>query len=189
MQLLLQALVALFLTLPPGLPLNHGEHARVAQGGVVAKLIHLPQKDRKQVLVLGLINASPDKVWQVLTDYERYPKIFNNLKSMEILEKKGLYEVHRVRMKTPWPFEERWITSELRHSPDRRQIRIRRLEGNVQEMEGTWTLSPQGQQTLLVYHIQINPGLPVIPQWLIDWGSKQVAPDIIRAVRREAERL
>lgn len=184
----LHGLLALLLLLPPGLPISAADKVQVARGQVVAKLVHVPRSPRKQVLVMGLVQASPERVWQILTDYERYPQFFTNLKSMEILEKKGLYEVHRVRLKTPWPFEEKWITSALIHSADRRSIQIRRLDGNIKAMEGTWRLVPQGSQTLLVYHIRIDPGIPVVPQWLIDWGSKQAAPDIIQSVRREAER-
>lgn len=188
MNLCMWGLVALALVLPPGLPVSQREKARVASGQVVAKLIDVPRSPHKQVLVLGLIAATPERVWRVLTDYERYPAVFDNLKSMEILEKKGLYEVHRVRLKTPWPIEEKWITSALTHSADHRTIHIRRLDGNIRAMEGTWRLVPQGSRTLLIYHIRIDPGLPVVPQWLIDWGSRQAAPNIIQAVRREAER-
>lgn len=54
-------------------------------------------------------------------------------------------------------------------------------------MVGSWRLIPDGPETLVVYEVRLDPGIPLVPRWAINWGSAHVAPDIIRAVRREAE--
>lgn len=178
-----------FASLPvdESLGLQPNQIKAIQRGEIVTQLKNTHESTLKDVLVVSLIDASPDEVWKVLTDYEKYSKMFPGILKGETRAKNGDTEDHYSLFDYPWPFEDRWTVNRLVHSSDRRSIKWRRIDGTVKEIVGSWKLIPHEDRTLAIYSVRLDPGIPMIPTWAIDWGSRQVAPNIMKGVRQQVK--
>lgn len=178
-------LIALMLLLPPGVAMSPQEKSKVEQGGIVARMTNGNAKTHKLVMAVGMINASPDAVWKVLTDYEHYPRIFNGIKSHQTVSQADAnHLVNKVVVDSPWPLPDRWTLNSIEHGSNKRWIKFQKIDGEFKTFMGEWQLVPQGKGTLLVYKVNIDPGIPLVPDWLINMGTKQILPGVIKAVRQ-----
>lgn len=176
------------LALPdPGVGLSDAEKRAIARGDVAVKLVDTPVATMKDVWAIGYVKASPEAIWKVVTDYEHYPEIFDGILSSEIKARQGNKEWHKVRLDYPWPLPDKWTLNELTHDPAARTIRWRRVNGTLKELVGSWRLLPEGDRTLVVYQVRVDPGLPLVPAWAIEFGTSKVAPSIVTRVRARAE--
>lgn len=173
--------------LPVNLGLTAAEEQQVKRGEVVVQLHDTSESTLKDVVCIGYVDATPERIWSVLLDYERYDRIFPRLLRSEVRAKEGDVEDHYTLLDYPWPFEDRWTLNRIVHRPQARAIDWRRVDGTVKEVVGSWRLYREADQTLVVYKVRLDPGVPLVPAWAIDWGTRNVAPDIIRAVRRQVK--
>ncbi len=178
-----------FASLPvdESLGLNPSQIKAIQRGEIITQLKNTTESTLKDVLAVALIDGHPDEVWKVLVDYDKYGKMFPGLLKGETRAKNGDTEDHYSLFDYPWPFEDRWTVNRLVHASDHRSIRWRRIEGTVKEIVGSWKLIPYEDKTLAIYSVRLDPGIPMIPSWAIDWGSKQVAPNIMKGVRQQVK--
>lgn len=188
---LLKALLVLaFLAATPALAepeeseFNPAERQAMQQGKLVVRLRNTSASTLKDVVVAGYVEAMPQDVWNVITDYPNYPKIWPRILKSEVRNRQGLLEDHHTVVNYPWPFPNASVVTRIEHAADQRSIRWHRLDGSMKEFAGSWQLFPEGAGTLLIYKTRVDPGIPLIPHWAIDWANAQVAPDIIEGVRR-----
>ncbi len=85
------------------------------------------------------IAASPEAVWEILTDYENYPKFVPGAKSYKVLGRKG----NKVKVKS----EGRRIiklhaTLMYMEKKDKMYLEWRCLSSNINLNRGTWQLGP-----------------------------------------------
>ncbi len=113
-----------------------------------------------------LINATPARVWAVLTDYPSYTRFLPNVASSRVLQSNGNQRIveqvdrRRVALIT--------VTSRTRLAiteTPQSGLRFELVEGdNIQKMQGGWTLQPVAaypggptNQVLMTYQIQAEP--------------------------------
>jgi hypothetical protein len=133
------------------------------------------------------IRAPVASVWAVITDYDFYPKLFDRMEFSETTLKRGDWEHHLTIVRYPWPWGSRWVHNTIHHDRGRLVARFKRLEGSIKEVEGRWELREKGQNTLLRYGVRMDPGLELIPTWVVPWATSIVVPDILKSVAKEAE--
>ena len=160
--------------------------AKESRGAVTVRLSGLGGALRT-VQAQTVVEAPASTVWSVLTDYPDYPKLFPRIARSELRIVGGQQE-HYTLLRYPWPFSQRWVLDAI--YPDRRHWTVtwHRLDGTVRHLEGEWQLVPMGNQTVLRYGVRIDPGLPFVPMWAIQWGTQVMTPSILRAVAAEAQR-
>jgi len=164
------------------------EIRRMQKGEVLVEMRDTRESTLKDVRTVGILPAEVDKVWSVITDFDHYTRIFRGILKAETRAVTPDYEDHFSLLDYPWPFEDRWTVNRIVASADHRRLTIRRQEGSVKEVAGGWVLEPLDKATLVTYHVRVDPGLPFLPPWAIDWGARQAAPEIILSVRRELSR-
>lgn len=164
--------------------LSPQEIKAIERGDVVVQLRDTKESTLKDVRCVGVVDATPERIWSVLVDYEAYRKIFPRILKTEVRTKDGQVEGHYSLLDYPWPFPDRWTLNRITRFEPPRAIDWRRVDGSVKEVVGSWRLYPEGDRTVVVYQVRLDPGVPLVPAWVIDWGSKQVAPEIIRSIRR-----
>lgn len=167
--------------------LSAHEIKQVERGEVIVQLRGTHESTLKDVRCVGLVKAPPARIWSVLVDYDAYGTIFPRILKSELRAVDGDVEDHYTLLDYPWPLQDRWTVNRITHDEARHFIHWKRLEGSVKEVVGSWRLVPDGDQTVVIYKVRLDPGIPLIPAWAIDWGTKQVAPDIIRAIRRQVK--
>lgn len=135
-----------------------------------------------------IVHAPVESVWNVIVDYDFYPRLFDRMEQSETTLKKGDWEHHYTVVQYPWPWGKRWVLNTIHHDTGRWITRFKRLEGSIKEVEGRWELRPHGKgATVLRYGVRMDPGLEFIPRWVVPWATSIVVPDILKSVGREAE--
>ena len=136
------------------------------------------------VTVIGHIQASPEKVYAALTDPALTNELFPKLKENKLKYKKGnLFYYHSV-LDFPWPVQDRWSLNETEFFPSIHGLRWRRTDGSIRVNEGAWRLFPSDQGTLMIYQVRFDPGLALVPDWLLNYGMEKEAPGIIHSLRK-----
>jgi hypothetical protein len=164
------------------------EVRRMRRGEVLVDLRDTRESTLKDVRTVGIVPDDPDRVWDVLLDFDSYTRIFKGILKTEVRAVTPDYQDHYSLLDYPWPFEDRWTVNRITMSADRRRFNIRHIDGTVREVVGGWTLEPLERGTLITYQVRVDPGLGFLPAWAIDWGTRQAAPEIIQSVRRELDR-
>ena len=106
----------------------------------------------KQATVMGLIKAPPAKVWEVITDYKRYPQMIPSVAEIEILKKQGNDVVLELEIEVPGSNLE--YNRHDRHFPPYRiEMWPEDDQGDITRGRWRWELVPHanGTQTILIY--------------------------------------
>lgn len=153
---------------------------------------HDPEKRRagfrlENARAIGFVAHPPDRVWDTLVDFERWPEFLPDLDSLRVLDRRGphvrlrseigvlffsmshtvRYEVLAERFRLDWeldpsePHDVRWI-------------------------EGVWALWPVEGGSLASYRVRIDPGR-YIPGWLRRRLLSGSLPEVIRGLRGAVE--
>jgi len=107
----------------------------------------------KQVSLFSLIEAKPDKVWEVLTDYEHYPEIFPSVLECKVAKVEGDttfvdYKLDAVLYSIKYRLKHR-------HIPDK-SIEISVVSGDLKSGEYRYDLYPYEDKTVLIYSIKAS---------------------------------
>ena len=63
---------------------------------------------------------------------------------------------------------------------------LRQIEGPLKVSDGSWTMTPQGKGTRVVYQTDVDPGIPVPPA-LVGNLMKRGLPEVLTAIRLRVE--
>lgn len=151
----------------------------------------------RQVTVVALVQAAPDKVWGVLTDYEHYVEFMPNLDEIEITRREGANVVIAYELEVPGPNLD--YTLIHHHVPKTRiDITLADDEGDIQTGAWRWELLPHqnGTQTILVYSLytDVRESSWVLRQIMKSQPSLEHGLNIatglvtVRAIKKRAEK-
>ncbi len=140
------------------------------------------------VKVATLVDAAPQDIWSVLTACEIAPEYVPNVVSCRSLEKvdEGTAELFLQVVKPAFFLPSFEHVFRLDYTPYVR-IDVHRVSGPIERMDGSWWLLPQpAGDILLVYELQLDPGIPV-PRFFVRATMKRDLPRVVQAVRERAE--
>ncbi len=158
------------------------------RGKVTVQIRDTSTTTMKVVQSEAIVRAPVDAVWAVITDYDTYPDLFERMERSETMLKQGDWEHHFTVVRYPWPWGNRWVLNTIHHDRSKLVARFKRLEGSIREVEGRWELREKGPSTtVLRYGVRMDPGLELIPTWVIPWATSIIVPDILKSVAKEAE--
>jgi ribosome-associated toxin RatA of RatAB toxin-antitoxin module len=131
------------------------------------------------------IEARPEVVWKVLTDYEHMTEFVPHMKSCKVVERKGdvltVEEVYRHLLVTM-----ELLLSIKESPPDR--IDFRRVGGNMKVYDGHWSIKPHNPDgTLLTLEVAVQPGF-FAPRGFTSWILKKELPEGVLSIREKAMR-
>lgn len=144
--------------------------------------------------VLSLVQAAPDTVWKVLTNYEQFPEFLPSVVASRVLERRDnrvLVERKDRRKIGFMPIRVKMVTENIEHGRDR--IDYRMVDGTLDEMTGTWELtsvsSDNGaEQTLLAQKITARASMgPLQPYFydVFEAGLKEMTADLRSEMQRQ----
>jgi len=130
-----------------------------------------------------IVNVPPEKLFDVVTDYERYADFLPEVKSVKV-ERSGTtasvhYEVSL--MKT--------IKYSLKMTEERpHRVRWSLIKGEfMKENNGSWELKPAGEgKTEATYSIEVGVG-PLVPKSITSLLVDQSLPSMLEAFKKRAE--
>lgn len=130
------------------------------------------------------IAAKPAAVFEVLTDYERFPEFMPLVQRVDVLERGPRHAVLRFKMRYLNWFDIEQTDRRTLHPYDR--IDYVGVAGALREVRGDWRLAPERDGTRATYTAQVDPGVPV-PGPITGALVKRGLPGLLDGVRRRAE--
>lgn len=133
-----------------------------------------------------LVHASPQKVFEIVTDYPNAVRYFTNLTACEVLsEKNGVKQVH-FGAKANGLMKLDYVLSIDQSKANR--IEWTRVKGSFKANEGYWDLTPVdgGRSTLVTYAKHVDPGF-FTPKMFVHKTLRDTAENIFRDLKKTAE--
>ena len=150
--------------------------------------------EKGKYVAMVLVNASPDAVWKVLTDYANLYKFIPNMTSSKVLESYGNRKViEQIDTRQVFVISIVSRTKLAIEETDRKQIDFRLLDGDLAKMEGYWKMEPvssvpnrPANQVLITYTVnaQPNDGTPTDAFYGI---FKDALNDTLQAIKNEVK--
>ncbi|HSG65313.1 MAG TPA: SRPBCC family protein [Gammaproteobacteria bacterium] len=135
-----------------------------------------------------MIDASPERIWDVLRDCAAAPEYLDSVLRCELIETLdgGRAQVFRQRARLRWFLPSFEHEFRLDYEPYRR-ITVSRVGGPIERLEAAWTLEPIApSRTRVSYVLDIEPG-GLIPNFLLSGPLQRDVLNAMRAVRDRAE--
>ncbi|MBI4617021.1 MAG: SRPBCC family protein [Planctomycetes bacterium] len=146
--------------------------------------------DRARARAIGLVDAPPDVVWDVITDYDGYREFMPMTVESRVERVEGnsvdLFMELKVLIKR--------IRYRIRLFLDRpaRTVDWERIDGDLKANEGSWRLAPYDNggasgrgRTLATYTVRLEIGF-FVPAAIADRLTKGSFPALYKAVRERA---
>lgn len=133
------------------------------------------------------VKASPDKVWQVLTDYDNADKVFPQLRKSKLMQDHGHSKVVKhVMAPTGLPGTYEYQVAVKESAPH--SLEWHRVSGAFKQVDGHWKLEPLdgGHTTLVTYASYVDGGF-LIPQALIRRQCRIDMPNVMSTLKTQAE--
>lgn len=150
----------------------------------------------REVQAMGLIDASPARVYKVISDLDNYKDFMPYTRESKVIGKDGKntlfysyiappvvsnrdYTLRMIDQSSADIYKVAWEPANEK-GPAPRSNTVR-LEVN----KGHWLLEPSedGKQTTATYYLYTDPAGD-IPTWLVNKANRDSVPDIFRAIRK-----
>jgi ribosome-associated toxin RatA of RatAB toxin-antitoxin module len=140
----------------------------------------------REQLVRGL---SPKQLYDVVTDYPCYPRIFPEFTGCRVISESG--NTKRVEFRARVAMVEVRYTLDIVHEPESFKTEWTFVEGEVvSDSKGGWLFVPEGADTRIKYHAGMAVRAP-LPKFVINKVSNALMgtsiPNMFRALEREAQ--
>jgi len=159
--------------------------------------------DVKELKAVGLIDAPPEVVFRVLSDYDRYREVMPYTEESKVVATEEGKVVHfytvidapvvskrdytlRIVDESEWKgghgyLKSRWTPSDKGPAPKEGVVRVK-------SNDGSWTLEPidDGARTRATYLLYTDPG-GSLPTFLINKANSSTIPDIYEALRKHSQ--
>lgn len=131
-----------------------------------------------------VIDAAPDRVFEVIIDYDRYAEFLPEVKEAKSVNRRGNevdvhYGIDLIKR----------IHYTLHHVEDRpRAVRWTFVKGEVmRDNHGSWTLEPTPDgKTRATYTIEVGVG-PLVPRSIVNALVDQSLPKLLEAFKKRSE--
>ena len=132
-----------------------------------------------------VVNAPPDKVFDTIINYDRYPEWLPEVKKIRTSDRKGSeVKVH---------YEVDFKIKTIRYTILAREERPQRMtwsfvEGEVmKDNKGSWVLEPAGEgRTKVTYSVEVAVG-PLVPKSILSTLVDQSLPNLLENFKRRVE--
>jgi len=128
-----------------------------------------------------IVEASAERVWDVLTDYENFAEVFKGIDKVTVLSenKHGA----KVEFWVSVIFKKSHYVLHRKYEKPNELLTWKRASGDLKVIEGSWEIKtlPDSENVMLIYSSFVDIG-GIIPTRLVRWHAK-------REVSNMAERL
>jgi len=166
-------------------PALSGEEMEKIRAGKVVVRERESSGEGKTYEAVAIVPFPPASIVAFMRDYPAYVGIFPHLKKLTATWDGNVVHTENTIRVALSSFN---YKLNLLHYRDA-MIEWEFVEGDIRDTRGYYKFFPYqgGKQTLLVYHVMTDPGLP-IPQAILDLLTKSSMPDVIEAIRKEVAR-
>ena len=131
-----------------------------------------------------VVNTSPEVLFKVITDYEKYPQFLSEVSAVRVLERSGSsatveYELDLIK-KVSYTIK---LTENAPKSISWNLVKSSIMKSN----DGGWTLEDLGGgKTKATYRLEVGVGM-FVPQRIVDKLTGTTLPETLQAFKKRAE--
>ncbi len=145
--------------------------------------------DVPEMIVKAVIDAPPEKVWEIVSRCGNYARTMNRIKRAVELSRKGGKIVCMTTVDMPFPYDDITSTTDVVHEVKggRWSRRWTLKHGGYKFNSGGWLLTrfrDDPNRTMVIYRAHAVPKA-WIPDWVRDKAQKGALPDMIKNLRRQ----
>lgn len=158
--------------------------AQLAAGRHFMSYAPVEGTDLKHVQVYFVVDAPPERVWKVVTDYNYYDTFMPLMKRSKIRWNNERLVRLELEVGFPaMPAAARMVTA-LIHYPESHRVEWVYVEGDIEDTHGSWTLKPFGEgRTEVVYSYFLDMG-GTMGGSFTQFGSGVFVPGLVDAIRK-----
>lgn len=132
-------------------------------GTLSVSVASVPQSHTKMVQGRVVVDAPPQTVWQILTDYPEWKNRMPGYEQSKILKSSGAVKMLDVAMRVGAFLPACRYQVQAQERQASYQLTFQRVSGDFDEMKALYRLAPQnnGRQTVLSYILNIDVGMPL----------------------------
>ncbi len=168
------------------------QNARLEKGEVIIASHKVKGSEIPKVVVTGLFNAPPEKVWAIIDKCADYKKTMQRVEMSKEISRKGNKVRCEVEIDLPWPLDNLKAITEATHTVKPGELYKRAwnlVSGDYDFNKGSWVLRPYGNdknRTLAVYTIHVKPKT-AIPDSIKAKAQKSSLPDLFKHIGKQVE--
>ncbi|MDI6717110.1 MAG: aromatase/cyclase [Actinomycetota bacterium] len=125
------------------------------------------------------ISGAPEKLFPIISDFERYPDIMENVTAVNILEKGEGYTISEWITNVDGRVI-RWVEKDY-IKPLENRVDFELVKGDLKTFNGYWQLEESGDTTKVIFSIQFELGIPMF--------SAMVHPILARKLRENMKQM
>ncbi|MFW6369401.1 MAG: SRPBCC family protein [Myxococcota bacterium] len=161
----------------------------LASGEILVHSESVPGSDLPKVVVRGVIDAPPAKVWTIVSDCDVFEERLPRIRSARVLEQTDRGPICEVIVALPFPLSDLRAKTRAVHieGPPRWSRTWTLIEGDYEVNDGSWVLESfrgDPNRTLATYSVHAVPH-SAVPAWARRRAQESSMPDIIERLRRE----
>ncbi len=128
------------------------------------------------------VNDTPERIWKLLLEYDRWTSFMPDLEKIIIKEKKENYAVVYVKAKAPLGMDISYTLRRIYKKADYK-ITWTMVEGNAKEIEGSWQIFPiDSKKCKIIYTNYVDLGF-MIPAKVTNMLTKNKLPNLAEGIR------
>lgn len=132
------------------------------------------------------ISAEPERILEVLLDFETYPEWARAVKQAKVLERDEEGRPHTVEFEvTPGPLPKmRYV---LRYHYPADGIAWEYVEGDMRDVHGSYRFHPADGGTKVTYDLAIDPGKIPLPGFVKARAAREITRVALQELKRRVE--
>lgn len=129
-----------------------------------------------------LVHDTPERIWKLLIEYDRWISFMPDLEKIVIKEKKEHYAIVYVKAKAPLGIDISYTLKRIYNKTDYK-ITWNMLEGKAKEIQGSWQILPINKNySKLVYTNYVDLGF-MVPAKISNMLTKNKLPNLAKGIR------
>ncbi len=166
--------------------------ARLDSGEIIVKTKKVKGSDVPQATVMGVVNAPPEKIWDVIGKCDNYEETMIRVLEAKELKRKGDTVICQVTTDMPWPLSNLTAVTRAHHTvgPPVWSRTWALIQGDFESNRGSWRIQAfnpvEKDRSLVVYKVHAVPDI-MVPDGLITKAQKDTLPNLIKHLRKNLE--
>jgi ribosome-associated toxin RatA of RatAB toxin-antitoxin module len=146
---------------------------------------------------IGVFDATPDEIFRVVTEYDKYPEFAPRVVSSRVVDRQGDRRAF-VMLKTdlPWPVSDAWVYAQFEHeqlSGATYRVRFWQIKGSMKRYSGSifiepWCTWKGGGKSAVTYELVVEPN-SAAPKRFINDRVEVAVSKYVHALRQHINEL
>jgi ribosome-associated toxin RatA of RatAB toxin-antitoxin module len=141
---------------------------------------------------IGVIDATPDEVYRVATDYAKYKDFLPRIKESRVFAGDAVGPMVEIVINLPWPVSEAWVSAKYVHQQlpgEIYRVRFDLLRGSMKRYDGSIYIEPfEDGKTAVTYQLLVDPNAPATDS-MINRGVRSTVKSFVQSLRQRINDL